>query len=233
MFATPIPASTSFVAPTLKRKDPPSTIESVAPAPRRKEVAPKPPVAVKRKATTVAAATAESTKKRKVATDALRETVVEYVRLDDRIRSVMDELKDQKKRREKLRVGIMDALKSAGTPACKLDEKNLHLRIKTRKARVKPKKPAVISTMDAWLQARGIAKAGEDLYKMIYENPASFVEKTSLCRIKPRKPRAPKGKVMLLDDGEPTDTSDDDGGSSGSSDESDSGDDASSSDGEN
>ncbi|ELR15984.1 uncharacterized protein ACA1_221600 [Acanthamoeba castellanii str. Neff] len=214
---TPIPPSTSFTAHGLKRKAPSRPIKPNPSAARRAE--------------------ADSTnKRRRITESALRASVLEYVRLDDRIRDVTAELKGDKKRREQLRVGIMDALKASGKPACKTDDKGgrmQHLRIKTRKARVKPKRAEAIARMEAWTLARGLPPAtGEELYKAVYESPDAMVEKTSLCRIKPRKPRPSKtaDKVLMLG-GPPSDDEDEDSSSgSGSSCTDDSDDSSSSSD---
>ncbi|BBI30202.1 hypothetical protein QKT49_gp062 [Acanthamoeba castellanii medusavirus] len=170
--------------------------------------------------------------RRKAEALALRATVVEYVGLDDRIRQTLADLKAHKKRREELRTGIMEALRSAGMPACKLgggagaspSAPPVHLRLKTRKTRVKPKKPDAIAAMGSWLRAQGIASAdaGEQLYKSVFEDPKAVVEKTSLCRIRPRQPKkAPKPKkpkpapkVLMLNGDDEDDEDDDDGSSS-------------------
>jgi hypothetical protein len=198
---------------------------------RKEPPPPQPAASVKR-------ARPNDTDRRKAEALALRATVVEYVGLDDRIRQVLADLKAHKKRREELRTGIMEALRSAGMPACKLGNVKggaspsaspVHLRLKTRKTRVKPKKPDAIAAMGAWLRAQGVAgaDAGEQLYKSVFEDPKAVIEKTSLCRIRPRQPKkAPKPKkpkpapkVLMLNGDDDEEEDDDDSSSSSYSDD--------------
>ncbi|QPB44247.1 hypothetical protein [Medusavirus stheno T3] len=204
----------------------PSTIATATAGVKRKEPSPPQPAA------SVKRARPNDSVRRKAEALALRATVVEYVGLDDRIRQVLADLKAHKKRREELRTGIMEALRSAGMPACKLGNGKgasaspVHLRLKTRKTRVKPKKPDAIAAMGAWLRAQGVAgaDAGEQLYKSVFEDPKAVIEKTSLCRIRPRqskkapKPKKPKPapKVLMLNDGDDDDDEEEDDSSSSS-----------------
>lgn len=137
----------------------------------------------------------------------IRKAVREYARLDDHLREVRNTVKEEKKKLNELRSAIMDALERRKKPACKLPVGTnadngkpvfVHLRIKKRKAMPKINKDSAIKAMGAWLQSKGLSGSenlGQELYAAVYNNPANVVEKVSLCRIRPRKPRPKKPKA--------------------------------------
>jgi hypothetical protein len=183
--------------------------------------------------------TSSATKRQRVSDTiaALRKVVKDYCREDDLIRAAELQLKPHKKRREELRQGITKALKTSDVPACKVpstatDQVPLHLRLKVRKSISKPKKDELQQRMRTWLVAKGLPEsAGDEIYQHCFANPKDMVEKVSLCRIKPTKPRANRAKnqaaaalkkprVLMLT---AEDTSDDDDDSDSGSSSSDSG----------
>lgn len=147
------------------------------------------------------AQTDDEAKRRRRANQVLKRIVREFVAKDDLIKNAERQLKELKKNRDQLREGIIAALQSAGMGACKLGavperaQPEVHLQVKARKLKMRPKKDEVIERIKKWMAEHGLTPGqAEEFYEVCIKAPVGEKDKLSLQRVGKKK-GAPKKKA--------------------------------------